>query len=188
EAEIEQLVDLTPRLPGTLCCALQEHVLAGDPKVGGAGLDVGGDVGGTHGDDADLLEEQLALVRAQPVDVESEALEQLDCVLEQRAAGHRDREAVHGRHQASSPPASPLARRAGMAMSAPAPVSAAALRPSLRPLLLALAGPTLAARSPRTSSAPVPRSSPARAMCSRSTPSAKPTAGRPRPKRASSSS
>ena len=41
EAEVEQLVDGPVGL-------LEQHVLAGDADVGGAGLDVGGNVGGTH--------------------------------------------------------------------------------------------------------------------------------------------
>ena len=56
-AEVEQLVDVALGL-------LHEHVLAGDADVGGAGLDVGGDVGGPHRHDPDLVEQQLAVVRA----------------------------------------------------------------------------------------------------------------------------
>ena len=41
EVQVEQLVDDPVAL-------LQQHVLAGDPEVGGAGLDVGGHVGGAH--------------------------------------------------------------------------------------------------------------------------------------------
>ena len=44
-AEVEQLVDGPVGL-------LEQHVLAGDADVGGAGLDVGGHVGGAHGDQA----------------------------------------------------------------------------------------------------------------------------------------
>ena len=45
EPEVEQLVDRALGLLG-------EHVLARDPEVGGAGLHVGGDVGGPHRDQA----------------------------------------------------------------------------------------------------------------------------------------
>ena len=57
EAEVEQLVDDPVAL-------LEQHVLAGDPEVGGAGLDVGGDVGGPHRHQGQLagLEDQRARV------------------------------------------------------------------------------------------------------------------------------
>ena len=60
-AEVDQLVDLA--LPFG-CRLLHQHVLAGDAEVGGAGLHVGGHVGGAHRDDADVLEQQLAVVLA----------------------------------------------------------------------------------------------------------------------------
>jgi hypothetical protein len=121
-AEVEQLED--PAL-----ALLHEHVLAHDPEVGGPGLDVGGHVGGAHGHDADVAEEQPAVVRAHLGGVDADALERVERLDEQGAAGHREgeAEAVH-------------------------------------------------------------RSSPASAACRRSTPMAKPTAGRSRPKRPSRSS
>ena len=57
EPQVEQLVDRPLGLLG-------EHVLAGDPEVGGAGLDVGRHVGRPHRDDPRVLEQQLAVVRA----------------------------------------------------------------------------------------------------------------------------
>src|SRR4029077_2212614 len=102
-------------------------------QVGGARLDIRGDVGGAHGDDADVLEQELALVGSQLLGVEAELREEVDGVDEQRAPGDRDGEAVERRHGAA-----------------------------------ALWAPSSCSRLP-ASGMPVPRSSPARAMCRRST-------------------
>jgi hypothetical protein len=64
EAEVAQLVDVATGPVGGRVALLHQHVLAGDPDVGGAGGHVGGHVGGAHRDQADVLEQQAALVRA----------------------------------------------------------------------------------------------------------------------------
>ena len=54
EAEVEQLVDLAAAARrGARADLLEQHVLAGDAEVGGAGLDVGRHVRGAHRDHAD---------------------------------------------------------------------------------------------------------------------------------------
>ena len=135
-----ELVDLTPAaLARARAGPLEQDVLARDPEVRGARLDVRRHIGRAHRDHADVLEQQLAVVATQLGRVEPELAEQVHGPVEQRAAGHRDRQAVKRA----------CAHRA---------------------------------------SAPVPRSSPASAMCRRSTSSAKPTAGRDAPKVPSSAS
>src|SRR3954470_20189905 len=124
-AEVEQLEDRALGL-------LHQDVLAGDPDVGGARLDVGRDVGRAHRDDAGVGEQQLAVVRADLGRVDVEPVEAVERLAEQRAARDGDRQPV-------------------------------------------------AVHSPACSS-------PESAACRRSTPSAKPTAGRSRPKRPSRSS
>ena len=128
-AEVDELVDLALGL-------LHEHVLAGDADVRGAGLDVGGHVGGPHGDDADVLEQQLAVVVAHLAGVEAEPVQEVERLAEQRPA--RDGDPQRSPH-----------------------------------------------RWPHYAR---PLSSPVSAMCTRSTLSAKPTAGSGRPNDASSSS
>ena len=142
-AQVEQLIDVAPGLSGVLRGLLEQHVLAGNAQVGGSCLDVSGHVGRAHRDHADVVEQEPTVVRAQLADVEPELREQLDCLVEQGAPGHRDGELADRVHRAA---------------------------------------PSVAGEG-RSSMAPVPRSSPASAMCRRSTPSAKPTAGSARPKR-----
>ena len=67
------------------------------PEVGGACLDVGGDVRGAHRDDADVLEQELAIVLADLAGVEPEAVEQVERLREQRPARNRDSQLAHGR-------------------------------------------------------------------------------------------
>ena len=73
-AEVEQLVHVAPALARALRGLLEQHVLARHAQVGGARLDVGGHVGGAHGDHADVLEQQLAVVGAQLAGVQPERL------------------------------------------------------------------------------------------------------------------
>ena len=79
EPQVEQLVDRPLGLLG-------EHVLPRDPEVGGAGLDVGRDVGRPHGDEPRVLEQQLAVVRPHLGGVDAERVEQVERVAHQRAA------------------------------------------------------------------------------------------------------
>ena len=147
-AQVEQLIHVATGLAGVWRGLLEQHVLAGDPQVGGPCLDVRRYVGRPHRDHADVLEQEPAVVGAQLTDVETELREQLDRVVEQGPPGHRDRELADRIHRAA---------------------------------------PSVVGEG-RSSIAPVPRSSPASAMCRRSTPRAKPTAGSARPKRPRSSS
>ena len=87
EAEVEQLVDVALGVLG-------EHVLAGDPEVGGARLDVDRHVGGAHRDQPGVLEQQLAVVGADLGGVDPEPVEQVERLAQQRAARDRDREPV----------------------------------------------------------------------------------------------
>ena len=84
-AEVEQLVDLALRL-------LEQHVLAGDADVGRAVLHVGRHVARAHGHDADVGEQQLAVVRAHLGGVDPEPVEQVERAVEERAARNRDGE------------------------------------------------------------------------------------------------
>ena len=81
-------------------CLLHEHVLAGDADVGRAGGDVGRDVGGAHRDQADVLEEQLAVVVRALAGGDAEPLEPVERLLEERAARNRDRQAGRCRSRA----------------------------------------------------------------------------------------
>ena len=94
-AEVEQLVDLALGL-------LHQHVLAGDADVGRAGLDVRRHVGGPHRDDPDVAEQQLAVVGAHLARVDPDRVEQVERLLEERAARNGDREAG-SRHGAPLP-------------------------------------------------------------------------------------
>ena len=102
EAEVEQLVDVAAALARRVRELLEQHVLAGHAEVGGAGLDVRGHVGRAHRDHADVLEQQLAVVRAQLIGVEPERREQLDGAVEQGAARDGDRQAVRRRSRQRS--------------------------------------------------------------------------------------
>ena len=72
-AEVEELVDGAVALLG-------EHVLAGDPEVGSARLDVGRHVGGAHGHEAELaaVEDQRPGVAAQVGRVDPDPVEQVE--------------------------------------------------------------------------------------------------------------
>ncbi len=86
EAEVEQLVDDAVGL-------LEQHVLAGDADVGGAGLDVGRHVGGPHRDQGDALgpEDQRARVAAQARAVSMPAASSdVERLAEQGAARNRE--------------------------------------------------------------------------------------------------
>ena len=87
EAEVEQLVDLALGL-------LEQHVLAGDPDVGRAVLDVGGHVARPHRHDAGVLEQQLAVVRAHLARVDPEPSSRSSAPSKQRAARDGDRQPV----------------------------------------------------------------------------------------------
>ena len=89
-AEVDELVQLALGL-------LHQHVLAGDSEVGGARLDVGGDVRGAHRDDPGVVEQQLAVVFADLARVQPEAVEQVERLGEQRPARDRDAQLAHGR-------------------------------------------------------------------------------------------
>ena len=84
EAEVEQLVDDAVGL-------LEQHVLAGDADVGGAGLDVGGHVGGAHRHQGDALalEDQRARLAAHLAGVDADRVERVERLAEQGAARHR---------------------------------------------------------------------------------------------------
>ena len=73
---------------------LGEDVLAGDPDVGGPGLDVGRDVARAHGDDPHVLEQELAVVRADLGGVDSQAVEEVERPAHQGAARHREPQPV----------------------------------------------------------------------------------------------
>src|ERR1019366_2569758 len=156
-AEVAQLVYLATSLgvggAGPMRGLLEQHILARDPHVGSARLHIRWHIRRAHRDHADLLEQQLAVVPPQLLRVDPEPGQQVDRVLEQRAARHRDRQALRLAHADGSRTGWPPPSRSGCA-----------------------------------SRAPVPRSSPARAICKRSIPNANPTAGSSRPKRPSRSS
>ena len=96
------------------------------PMSAAPGLDVGGHVGRAHGDDADVVEEQPAVVGAHLAGVDADALERVEGLVEQRAAGHREGqpEAVH-----RPSPASAACRRS-TPMAKPTAGSARPKRPS----------------------------------------------------------
>ena len=82
-AQVEKLVDGAVAL-------LEQHVLAGDAEIGGAGLHVGGDVRGTHRDQHQPIgsEDQRARLSAQLAGVRADPVEQVERALEQRPPRH----------------------------------------------------------------------------------------------------
>ena len=103
-AEIRQLVHAAAAVGvGAPAGELQQDVLAGDPEVRRAGLHVRRHVRGAHRDHADVVEQQLAVVRAQLGGVHAERCEQVDGLVEQRAARDGHGESAEGAHRAGSP-------------------------------------------------------------------------------------
>ena len=114
-AEVDELVDLALGL-------LDQDVLAGDPEIGGAGLDVRGDVRRAHRHDPGLLEQQLAVVVAHLVGVEPEPVEQVERVLEQRAA-RAPRSAARSPSASRRPRSSPVSAMCSRSTSSANPTA-----------------------------------------------------------------
>ena len=108
EAEVEQLVDGAVGL-------LQQDVLARDADVGGARLDVGGHVGGTHRHQRQLLagEDQRPRLAAHRGGVDPGGVERVEGLPEQRSArdGQFQRPVGLGVAHAGDPAAHRLASR-----------------------------------------------------------------------------
>ncbi len=85
-AEVQQLVDLALGLLG-------QHVLTRDADIRCARLDVGRHVGGAHRHDADVGEQELAVVGAHLARVDSDRVEAIQRALHQRAPRDGDRQA-----------------------------------------------------------------------------------------------
>ena len=129
-AEVDELVDGPVGL-------LDQDVLAGDPDLRRAGLDVGGHVGGAHGHEPQLaeVEDQRPRIAAGRGGVEADRVEQVEGAVEQRSARRRQPQGavVAGSDRSRQPlipprPPPPPGRRAAAPGTGRSPPPAAAAR------------------------------------------------------------